>query len=80
MPDDVQLVRLRPHTAMEYDGSVESGVVETDVVACASRLRSPSFMLALHSFTDLFRKRVIRRFVDRLGMSPNISLQGFSCC
>ena len=29
----------RPYRDMEYDGSVESGVVVTDAVACASRLR-----------------------------------------
>ena len=37
MPAEVQLVRLRPHTEIEYDGSVESGVVVTETVAWASR-------------------------------------------
>ena len=51
MPDDVQLVSVRPPTEMEYVGSVQEGVVETEAVAWVSRLRSPSFMLALYSFT-----------------------------
>ena len=65
MPDDVQLVRLRPHTEIEYDGSVESGDVVTDAVAYAAQWRSPLFMPFLYSFNDFAFKRVFLRFVRR---------------
>lgn len=47
MPAEVQLVRLRPPTEIEQEGSVEDGVVETEAVAWASRLRYDLRVLAL---------------------------------
>ena len=63
---------------MEYDGSVESGVVETDAVACASRLRSPSFMLALYCFGDFLRKKVFDRLDRRAPRHSNQERESFT--
>ena len=58
-------MRDRPFTEIEYDGKVDAGEVETEAVVWVSRLRSPSFMLALYWFTKLIRnKGFYRRLVD----------------